>query len=117
MAQNDDNPTLSGCSQQLRLIQKFKPKAFAELAAAIARAAADVKPDLGDFPVGTKALAALRLTPADARTIALRDDERQRHANAVGSLGKDRQKCLQVLIGNDPAAQAEFLASLPGATP
>jgi hypothetical protein len=117
MAQNDDNPTLSGCSQQLRLIQKFKPKAFAELATAIARAAADVKPDLSDFPIGARTLASLRLTADDARTAVLRDDERQRHATAVRALGKDRQKALATLIGTDPAAQAQFLATLPGATP
>jgi hypothetical protein len=115
--QNADSPTLQGCLGQLRQIEKYSPQRFAKLAAQIAEAATAAQPDLTDFPVGAKTIAALRLTPGDARTIALRDDERQRHTAAVGSLGKDRLKCLQVLIGSDPAAQAQFLATLPGATP
>ncbi|HLK93139.1 MAG TPA: hypothetical protein VKZ18_24810 [Polyangia bacterium] len=117
MAQIDDAPTLEGCTAQLRAVQKNAPKRFAELAAAIAKAANDAQPDLSDFPLGTRTMAALRLTTDDARTIALRDDERQAHAAAVGALGKDRAKALALLIGTDPATQARFLATLPGAAP
>jgi len=121
--QNTDNPTLAGCTQELRAIQKFKPQRFAELAKLISEAAADAHPDLSNHPQfgkltddQRKLATALRLTGADVATMQLRDEQQQSDDAAVAALSDDEQRALRKLFP-DAAEAAQFLRSREGVSP